>query len=99
MHRRHGRRDQQRTRRQLGEFIGMSPSRPPGWTRLLLQVERTVRESGDVRGFDPERWLTEFLRAPSRALGARAPHVLMRTAAGRGRIAQLIAQMQSGAYA
>ena len=73
-----------------------------GLARLVGQVEQMVRESGDpdtAPGFDAARWVADFLAHPHPALGGRRPGDLMDTADGRGVVSDLVAQMQSGAYA
>ena len=70
--------------------------------QLVRQVEVLIAESGDpehVQGFDAGVWLDAFLACPHPALGGRRPDAFMDTAEGRVRIRQLIAMMQSGAYA
>lgn len=69
--------------------------------RLVGQVERIVRESGDPErafGFDAVAWVTRFLASPIAALGERCPEELMGTAEGLQQVALLVAPMQSGAY-
>lgn len=70
-----------------------------GVARLVGQVERMVRESGDPSGFDAAQWTARWLQQANAALGGRTPGEFMDTADGRELVAGLIAQMQSGAYA
>lgn len=70
-----------------------------GIVRLVGQVETIVRESGDPEGFDAGRWVAAWLERPLPALGGRRPAELMDTADGRSIVSDLIARMQSGAYA
>lgn len=69
-----------------------------GIARLVGQVERIVRESGEAQGFDAARWAAGWLGEPNPALGGRPPGEYMDTADGRALVAGLVAQMQSGAY-
>ncbi len=70
-----------------------------GIARLVGQVEQMVRESGEAQGFDAARWVADWLEIPLAALGGIRPAALMDTAEGRRMVSDLLAQMQSGAYA
>ncbi|HET7551275.1 MAG TPA: antitoxin Xre-like helix-turn-helix domain-containing protein [Gemmatimonadaceae bacterium] len=70
-----------------------------GIARLVGQVEQMVRESGEPENFDSARWLADWLETPLAALGGSCPAALMDTAEGRRIVSDLLAQMQSGAYA
>jgi putative toxin-antitoxin system antitoxin component (TIGR02293 family) len=70
-----------------------------GIARLVGQVSTMVKESGRPEGFDPAKWVATWLDRPQPALGGKRPAELMDTADGRGIISDLIARMQSGAYA
>jgi putative toxin-antitoxin system antitoxin component (TIGR02293 family) len=70
-----------------------------GIARLVGQVDQIVRESGTAEGFAPARWTAAWLDRPHPALGGARPATLMDTAEGRGIVSDLVAQMQSGAYA
>lgn len=70
-----------------------------GMARLVGQVDAIVRQSGDPQGFDAARWVAAWLDRPHAALGGRRPAELMDTADGRSLVSDLIARMQSGAYA
>jgi putative toxin-antitoxin system antitoxin component (TIGR02293 family) len=83
-----------------GELLSQDESeRALGLAALIGQVHKIVLESGEPKGFDAPRWAAAFLAAPSAALGGRTPGEFMDTAAGRGIVTGLVAQMQSGAYA
>lgn len=69
-----------------------------GIARLVGQVARIVRESGNTRGFNAAQWVAEFLERPNPALGGRRPASLMKTSDGRSAVSAVIAQMQTGAY-
>lgn len=70
-----------------------------GIARLVGQVSTMVKESGNPEGFDAAKWVAAWLERPQPALGGRRPAELMDTADGRSIVSDLIARMQSGAYA
>lgn len=70
-----------------------------GLRKLIGQVEMMVCESGDPKGFNAAKWVAQWLDEPAPALGGRKPGNLMDTAEGQEIVSQLVARMQSGAYA
>lgn len=75
-----------------------------GLARLVGQVEQMLGESGDpddpaLASFDAARWVAGFLDRPHPALGGRKPGEVMDTVDGRAVVSDLVAQLQSGAYA
>ncbi len=70
-----------------------------GFGRLLGQLQTMVRESGNPEGFDASVWLSAWMSAPVPALGGARPLDFMDTMTGQALVSQLLAQMQSGAYA
>lgn len=70
-----------------------------GFGRLLGQLQTMVRESGNPEGFDASAWLSAWMSTPVPALGGARPLDLMDTMTGQALISQVLAQMQSGAYA
>ncbi len=70
-----------------------------GVGRLLGQVQTIVRASGNADGFDASSWLSTWMSSPVPALGGARPLDLMDTMTGQALVSQLLAQMQSGAYA
>jgi len=70
-----------------------------GVGRLLGQLQTMVRESGNPEGFDAPAWLSAWMSAPVPALGGARPLDLMGTMTGQALVSQVLAQMQSGAYA
>ena len=70
-----------------------------GIARLVGQAEQMVRESGELENFDAARWVADWLETPLAALGGSRPAALMDTAEGRRMVSDLLAQLQSGAYA
>jgi len=70
-----------------------------GIGRLLGQLQTMVRESGNTDNFDAAGWLSAWMSAPVPALGGARPLDLMDTMTGQALVSQLLAQMQSGAYA
>jgi len=70
-----------------------------GMARLVGQVQALVESSGDPRGFSAAQWVAQWREQPSPALGGRRPAELMDTLAGQRIVSDLVARMQSGAYA
>lgn len=70
-----------------------------GMARLVGQVEAMVKESGNPAGFNAAQWVANWLEEPNPALGGRKPAELMDTGEGQGIVSNLLARMQSGAYA
>jgi putative toxin-antitoxin system antitoxin component (TIGR02293 family) len=70
-----------------------------GLQKLIGQVESMVIESGNPQDFDPARWVAHWLETPSPALGGDKPADYMDTIEGQRIVANLLAMMQSGAYA
>jgi putative toxin-antitoxin system antitoxin component (TIGR02293 family) len=70
-----------------------------GVQALIGQVETMIRESGDPRGFDAAKWLSEWLRTAVPALGGNTPASYLDTIEGQKLVASLLAMGQSGAYA
>lgn len=70
-----------------------------GIARLVGQVDTIVKESGNPGGFDAAKWVAAWLDRPQPALGGKPPAELMDTSDGRSIVSDLIARMQSGAYA
>jgi len=66
---------------------------------LVHQVEKMIAESGEPEGFDAGQWLAAWMERSVPALGGKRPNEYMATAEGRALISQLLAMMQSGAYA
>jgi putative toxin-antitoxin system antitoxin component (TIGR02293 family) len=70
-----------------------------GFGRLLGQIQSMVRDSGNPEGFDASAWLSSWMKSPVPALGGARPLDLMDTMTGQALVSQMLAQMQSGAYA
>jgi len=70
-----------------------------GIARLVGQVHTLVEESGSLEGFNAAKWVAAWLDQPQPALGGKRPAELMDTADGRSIVSDLVARMQSGAYA
>lgn len=74
-----------------------------GVARLIGEVERILRESGDPEqmgeSFDVAEWTGQWLKQPVGALGNRRPLDYLDNAFGQETVLQLIRQMQSGAFA
>jgi putative toxin-antitoxin system antitoxin component (TIGR02293 family) len=74
-------------------------SRVIGMARLVGQVQAMVEESGDPEGFDAASWVAQWLEQPLPALGGRRPAELMDTPEGQNLVSNLVARLQTGAYA
>jgi putative toxin-antitoxin system antitoxin component (TIGR02293 family) len=70
-----------------------------GLQKLIGQVESMVIESGNPAGFNPAKWVATWLDTPSPALGGDKPADYMDTIEGQRIVSNLLAMMQSGAYA
>lgn len=70
-----------------------------GMARLVGQVQAMVNESGDPNGFNAAEWVARWLEAPLAALGGQRPVELMDTTEGQAIVSNLLARVQSGAYA
>jgi putative toxin-antitoxin system antitoxin component (TIGR02293 family) len=70
-----------------------------GMAKLLGQVEVIVSESGNPEGFNAAKWLASWLEKPSPALGGEKPSAYLDTVSGQEMIADLLAKIQTGAYA
>jgi putative toxin-antitoxin system antitoxin component (TIGR02293 family) len=82
------------------QFLNQDESeRVLGIWRLVGQVDTIVRQSGNPEGFDAAKWVARWLDRPHPALGGKRPAELMDTADGRSLVSDLVARMQSGAYA
>ncbi len=74
-------------------------SRVLGLAHLVEQVQAMVQQSGDPAGFDAAQWVAQWLEKPLPALGGKRPAEFMDSAEGLAIISNLVARMQSGAYA
>ena len=70
-----------------------------GLHKLIGQVEAMVSESGDPAGFDPARWVADWLEQPNPALDNATPASFMDTVEGQELASSVLSKMQSGAYA
>lgn len=69
-----------------------------GMARLVGQLQSMMEESGDPQ-FDAPAWLSRWLREPLPALGGQRPLELLDTMEGQALVANILAKLQSGAYA
>lgn len=69
-----------------------------GMARLIGQVEAMVAPGAEP-AFDAAEWLAQWLQEPLAALDGERPATLMDTAEGQAIVSNLLARMQSGAYA
>ena len=80
----------------------LSPSdsaRVIGLASLIGQVQTMVERSGNPEGFDAAKWLAEWMERPLPALGGTKPAEYLDTVAGQQLVGDLLAMMESGAYA
>jgi putative toxin-antitoxin system antitoxin component (TIGR02293 family) len=70
-----------------------------GLAKLVGQVQAMVEDSGDPKGFDARAWTAHWLNEPLPALGGARPVDLMDTMEGQGLVSDMLARIQSGAYA
>lgn len=70
-----------------------------GMAKLVGQVQVMVEQSGDPTGFDAAKWVARWIEEPSPALGGKRPATYMDTVEGQELVSNLVARMQSGAYA
>jgi putative toxin-antitoxin system antitoxin component (TIGR02293 family) len=70
-----------------------------GMARLVGQVESMIAESGNLNGFDAAKWVASWLEKPSPALGGEKPSAYLDTVSGQEMISDLLAKIQTGAYA
>lgn len=70
-----------------------------GFSKLLGQVQVMVEQSGNPTGFEPAKWVADWLDEPLPALGGRCPAEYLDTNEGQQLVSSLLAKMQSGAYA
>lgn len=70
-----------------------------GMAKLVGQVEMMVSESGNPEGFDAAKWVANWLEKPSPALGGEKPSAYLDTVSGQEMISDLLAKIQTGAYA
>lgn len=70
-----------------------------GMAKLVGQVQVMVEQSGDPTGFDAAKWVARWMEEPSPALGGKRPATYMDTVEGQELVSNLVARMQSGAYA
>lgn len=70
-----------------------------GFETLIGIVEDMVEESGNPSGFDAARWLAGWMTRPLPALAGATPASYMDTFEGQKLVGELLAMMQSGAYA
>lgn len=73
-----------------------------GVAKLIGQVEKMLQESGDqsqMKGFDAPKWVARWLNEPLPAFGGQCPADYMDTMEGQRMVSNVLAMMQSGAYA
>jgi len=81
------------------ELSSEDSERVVGMSNLIGQVETMVKQSGDAKGFDAAKWVGRWLEEPLPALGGARPAQYMDTMEGQKLVSNLLAMVQSGAYA
>lgn len=85
---------------QAGQRLSPDESeRVLGLLRLVGQAEAIVSDSGPGEPFNAAAWIAAWLDRPIGALGGRRPGAFLDTGEGRELLSNLLARMQSGAYA
>ena len=67
--------------------------------KLIQQVESIMADSGVIDGLNAAQWVAQWMDRPLPALADRKPAEYLDTVEGQKLLAQLIAMMQTGAYA
>lgn len=70
-----------------------------GMAKLIGQVQSMVGQSGNPKEFDAAKWMARWLEEPLPALGGDTPAAYLDTMEGQKLVSNLLAMMQSGAYA
>jgi putative toxin-antitoxin system antitoxin component (TIGR02293 family) len=70
-----------------------------GVEMLIGLVQTMVEQSGNPKGFDASRWVSDWLAQPLPALAGATPASYMDTFEGQKLVADLLSMSQSGAYA
>lgn len=70
-----------------------------GMANLIGQVQTMMEQSGDASDFDAAKWVAQWLEEPLPALAGESPASYMDTLEGQKLVSNLLAMMQSGAYA
>ncbi|MBN1960482.1 MAG: DUF2384 domain-containing protein [Deltaproteobacteria bacterium] len=70
-----------------------------GIIKLIGQVQTMVNQSGESKGFNAAKWVANWINEPLSALGGKRPSDYMDTIEGQELVANLLARIQSGAYA
>jgi putative toxin-antitoxin system antitoxin component (TIGR02293 family) len=81
------------------ELSADDSERVVGMSNLIGQVQTMVEQSGNAEGFDAAKWVAHWLEEPIPALGGACPANYMDTMEGQKLVSNLLATMQSGAYA
>ena len=69
-----------------------------GLSKLVVQVQFMVDQSGDPAGFNAARWLADWLDTSLPALNGVSPADYLDSLEGQAFVSSLLAKMQSGAY-
>lgn len=81
------------------ELSPQDSERVVGMSNLIGQVQTMVEQSGEPKDFDAAKWVAHWLEKPIPALAGECPASYMDTMEGQKLVSNLLAMMQSGAYA
>jgi uncharacterized protein (DUF2384 family) len=81
------------------ELTPQDSERAVGLSNLIVLVQTMVEQSGDPTGFDAAKWVANWLGQPNPALAGESPASYRETMEGQKLVSNLLAKMQSGAYA
>jgi putative toxin-antitoxin system antitoxin component (TIGR02293 family) len=70
-----------------------------GTARLVGQIQAIMEESGNPEGLDAAAWLSRWLSEPLPAFGGVCPLNLLDTMEGQALVSNVLARIQSSAYA
>ncbi len=80
-------------------FAGTSGQAVVGVLDLINKVEEALDpQNPDVRNFNVEKWIGEWIRKPQPSLGGRPPSEFLDTPSGREEVKKVIGAIASGAY-
>lgn len=85
--------------RRDGFMLGHSAERILGLAKLIGQVQQMAEDAGNPTDFSARSWLSVWLIQPLPALGGACPIDYLDTMEGQKLVANLLRQIQGGAYA
>lgn len=70
-----------------------------GFVRVAATLRRLLQESGDpvqLKGFDVEGWLAQWMRQALPELGGKTPAQMLRNPEGQRAVEQVLERMRGG---